>query len=1630
MTTQSDLVPQGEASAAEEQSKESARARAALVQEARELADGTDDLLTGDLLDHYWQRVYDGDVASRSAQELVAIPAGHVETAQQRQAGQDIVQVRERGEYRAVTVVTEDRPFLVDSTTHELHRLGWDVLGVIHPQLVVRRDAEGVLQGVRAWEPTGTLEEGEVLESWMDLTIRPATPSPRPEEICENLERVLEDVRVAVADWEPMRAEVQALAERMRTDPPSTVDAQEAAHAAELLAWLGDDHFTLLGIREYELAEVEGELGLRAEEGSGLGILRGDRALSHDVTKMRPEARAGAREPRPLTMTKANSRATVHRDAHLDYVGVRTFDDAGEVTGEIRILGLLTSSVYSASVREIPVVREKVQTVLDASGFSSTSHSGKDLVAVLENLPRDDLFQASASELEAIAHEVLWIHSARRPSVILRRDEFGRYITLLVYLPRDRYNTHVRRTMTAQLEEHFDTDLVEFTASVTDDAMARLRFVVRLPSGRDFGEINTEELEHNLLDATQTWDERVTEISETNGIDDAGLLPRLAALPQSYKEDFEPPVALEDLGRLEHLEDDDVAVHLYRDDKTESPDTDRRLKVYRRGPATLSDLLPVFTDFGLEVVDERPYLVRDDAAATRIYDVGLRAPSADLWDGGEFGDADDVARRFEDTFTATWGGGAESDSLNSLSLTAGLSWRQVVILRTYARYLRQAGSRFSLPYIEGAMTTNPKVARAFVAAFEARFDPTREGTVEERREASEEHLTELGELLDDVASLDHDRIIRGLVSVLRGTLRTNFYVADLDGEPKPYVSLKLSPRDIDLLPQPRPMFEIWVYGPSVEGVHLRFGPVARGGLRWSDRREDFRTEVLGLVKAQMVKNAVIVPSGSKGGFFAKQLPDPAEDRDAWMAEGKRAYTRFISGMLDVTDNLVEGEVVPARDVVRHDGDDTYLVVAADKGTASFSDLANSISEAYGFWLGDAFASGGSAGYDHKGMGITARGAWESVKRHFREMGHDTQSEDFTVVGIGDMGGDVFGNGMLRSEHIRLVGAFNHLHVFVDPTPDAAATFTERKRLFETPRTTWADFDPELISEGGGVFERSAKSVDITPQMREALGLDDEVEKLTPNELINALLKAPVDLVWNGGIGTYIKATDESNDSVGDRANDPIRINGSELRAKVVGEGGNLGATQLGRIEAARSGVRINTDAIDNSAGVATSDQEVNIKIPLNELVRKGELGQEERDELLLSMTEDVADRVLRDNYEQNVLLGNARAREARMAPVHQRLMKFLERNAGLDRELEFLPSTRELNRRIEDGHGLVSPEFAVLLAYAKLHLKDALLDSDLPDDEWFTSTLLEYLPPAMRERFPEQIMAHPLRREIIVNSVVNSMVNRGGITFAFRALEETGAQPDHVARAFVVAREVFDLRGFVEQVEALDNQVPTEAQTSMYLEFRRLLDRSMRWFVTSRPASMEIGSEIERFRESVAAVGPRVADMLHGQEAERFTTYRDRLTERGVPEELASTTAALLDVYSLLDVVSLAGELDQDVEELTRLYFAASEHFGFDRLLNEVAGLPESDRWGALARGALRDDLYGVHLELTRAIAASDAEGSPQERVQAWAEGNADAIARTEAMLDDIHALDEPGVAPLSVAVRTLRSVVQLGASS
>ncbi|WP_418607543.1 NAD-glutamate dehydrogenase [Georgenia sp. SUBG003] len=1182
--------------------------------------------------------------------------------------------------------------------------------------------------------------------------------------------------------------------------------------------------------------------------------------------------------------------------------------------------------------------------------------------------------------------------------------------------------------MEAVLKEAFDGVSVETSTRISASALAQLHVVVRAGHGETVRDVDVSELERRVAAATRTWEEDLVEAAGARLGEEGAALARSFAFPEGYKEDFDVVAATEDLRHLGRLTPDSLGLHLYRPDG--AGEEERRLKLYRRAEISLSAVLPIFQGLGLEVVDERPHTLADGAGSIYVYDFGLRGRAPEVWAGAP----DDVRDRLQEAFLAVWDRRAESDGFNALVLTAGLTWRQVVVIRAVAAYLRQTGSIFSREYVEAALRENSHLARLLVELFETRFDPAGPfgDAADDARAAAEEQIANrILAGLDDVASLDQDRIVRALLGVVRATLRTSYYQParpeDDGGDGHhPTVAFKLDPRSLPDLPAPRPLYEIWVYGPRVEGVHLRFGAVARGGLRWSDRREDFRTEILGLVKAQTVKNAVIVPAGSKGGFFPKNLPDPAADRDSWVAEGRAAYRLFISSMLDVTDNIVGGEVVPPAGVVRHDGDDPYLVVAADKGTAAFSDVANEVSQEYGFWLDDAFASGGSAGYDHKKMGITARGAWEAVRRHFRETGHDTQTKDFTVVGIGDMSGDVFGNGMLLSEHIRLVAAFDHRHVFLDPDPDPATSYAERRRLFELPRSSWADYDENLISEGGGVYPRTAKSVPVSPQVRERLGLDDGVTSLTPAELIRAVLTAPVDLLWNGGIGTYVKASSEANDRIGDRANDAIRVDGKDLRCRVVGEGGNLGASQLGRIEAALAGVRINTDAIDNSAGVDSSDHEVNIKILLTAVTKDGRMTLQERNELLGSMTDEVAGRVLRQNYEQSVLLGNARTQQHQMLGAHQRFMHWLEERGDLDRELEFLPSDAELARRAEAGRGLTSPEFAVLVAYAKLALKSDLLESDLPDEPWFETELRQYFPQALQDRFADEMSRHRLRREIIATRVANSVVNRGGITFVYRAMEETGAGAAEVARAFVVAREVFGIAPFVRAVEGLDNVVSTDAQSALYLEFRRLLDRAVRWFVQHRPDGIDVAAEIERFGPAVAELAPRMPDLLRGRSRAEAEERHRVMTEAGVPEDLARQGSVLVEQYGVLDVAELAGRTGQPLERVARMRVAVEQHFGVDTLLSRVGDLPEEERWDALARAALRDDLFAVLDILTATVLAETDDGDdPDARLDAWDAANGAYAERARATIEGIEGLEGASLAPLSVALRALRAGVR-----
>lgn len=1605
-------------------------------------------------LQRYYLHTAPEDLLDRDPVDVFGAALSHYRLAEQRPQGKAMVRVHtptveENGwtsSHSVVEVVTDDMPFLVDSVTNELSRQGRGIHVVIHPQVVVRRDLTGKLIEILgpdcdAHGPKTARPHDSLVESWIHVEIDRETDRADLKQITGDLQRVLSDVREAVEDWEKMRDAALRIADELPGEPTAPdLREYELEEARELLRWLADDHFTFLGYREYNLVDDD---ALAAVPGTGLGILRSDpvhhgqedaHPVSPSFNRLPADARAKAREHRLLVLTKANSRATVHRPSYLDYVGVKKFDADGNVVGERRFLGLFSSAAYTESVRRVPVIRRRVAEVLEGAGFSPNSHDGRDLLQILETYPRDELFQTPVDKLREIVTSVLYLQERRRLRLYLRQDEYGRYYSALVYLPRDRYTTGVRLRLIAILQEELNGTSVDFTAWNTESILSRIHFVVRVPQGTELPALtdaDVERIEGRLVEAARSWADGFGEalIAETGEERAAELLRRYGnSFPEGYKADHSPRSAVADLVRLERLSESDRDFDLSLYEPVGAGPGERRFKIYRQGEqVSLSAVLPVLQRLGVEVTDERPYELRcSDRTHAWIYDFGLRMPVST--GNGDTHLGDDARERFQDAFAAVWQGRAENDNFNTLVLSAGLTWRQAVVLRAYAKYLRQAGSTFSQDYMEDTLRNNVHTTRLLVSLFEARMSPARQTAGTELVDAM---LEELDGALDQVASLDEDRILRSFLTLIKATLRTNFFQSNDAGEPHAYVSMKFDPQAIPDLPAPRPAFEIWVYSPRVEGVHLRFGKVARGGLRWSDRREDFRTEVLGLVKAQMVKNTVIVPVGAKGGFVAKNLPDPSVDRDAWLAEGIASYKIFISALLDITDNMVAGEVVPPKGVVRHDEDDTYLVVAADKGTATFSDIANGVAQAYGFWLGDAFASGGSAGYDHKGMGITARGAWESVKRHFRELGHDTQTEDFTVVGVGDMSGDVFGNGMLLSEHIRLVAAFDHRHIFLDPTPDAATSYAERRRLFDLPRSSWADYDTALLSAGGGIHPRSAKSIPVNAHVREALGIEAGVTKMTPGDLMKAILQAPVDLLWNGGIGTYVKATAETHADVGDKANDAIRVNGADVRAKVIGEGGNLGLTQLGRIEFARVGAggeggKVNTDAIDNSAGVDTSDHEVNIKILLNSVVSDGDMTVKQRNALLAEMTDEVGGLVLRNNYAQNVALANAVAQAPSLLHAQQRFMRRLGREGLLDRALEFLPNDRQIRELLNNGKGLTQPELAVLFAYTKITVADELIHTELPDDPYLRRLLHAYFPAPLREKFGEQIDAHALRREIITTLLVNDTVNTGGSTFLHRLREETGAATEEIVRAQLAAREIFGMAEVWDAVEALDNKVAASVQTRVRLHSRRLVERGTRWLLNNRPQPLEITGTIELFRDRVTQVWAELPKLVRGADLEWYQSIMDELTGEGVPQELAAKVAGFSSAFPTLDIVAIADRTGVDPLDVAEVYYDLADRLDITQLMDRIIELPRADRWQSMARASIREDLFAAHAALTAdVLAAGGGDATPEERFKAWEERNAAIIGRARTTLDEIRGSDDFDLANLSVAMRTMRSLLR-----
>jgi glutamate dehydrogenase len=1585
--------------------------KSALVKKAAALAGELLDPAKHEAAKRFIARFYDhvppADVAERTPRNLYGAALSLWRFAERRRPGHPKVRVYNpdpladgwSSPHTIVEIVNDDMPFLVDSVTGAINASNRVVHLIIHPIFTVARAPDGRLCEL--------LDPGEagLSESWMQIEITPEKDRTDLARLTQTLSSVLADVRAAVEDWQPMRRVLREVIAELSADPPPVAPA-EVAEVQEFLRWLDDDNFTFLGYREYFFDGAShprhGPLGiLRDETHAVFGGLR-------DLSSLPAEVQDFVRRRELLVVTKSNRRATVHRNAHMDAIGVRRFGANAEVVGIRVFLGLFTSLAYSRDPRSIPLLRLKVRRIVERAGLSPTSHDGKALLHILDTFPRDELFQTDEDQLFETVTGILNLQERQRIAVFIRRDPLERFVSCLVYVPRDRYDSQLRDRFAAILEAAFAGRVSTLYSHLDESALARIHFVIRTTRG-SVPAVDAAALERRLAEAGRSWTDRVREVATAAfGEEDADArLRRFQSFPVAYQARTDPAQAVADLRRIGAVQAGSaLEVSLHHRAEGGLPG----LRLYRaKEPVALSDVLPIIENLGLRVIAEEPFRIDCvDGAAVWIHEFQLSGITLLTSVSAA------IRARFEEALVAVWTGRVENDGFNRLVLGAGLSARQVAVLRLYAKLARQAGIAFSQPYMEDALSGNPEIARRLLQLFETRFDPG-------RADASFAAISEIQAIdhaLDAVASLDEDRILRTYLTLILRTVRTNYFQTLPSGAPKPYLAIKLASSEIDFLPRPRPLFEIYVYSPRIEGVHMRAGKVARGGIRWSDRKEDFRTEILGLMKAQTIKNAVIVPVGSKGGFIVKQ---PPQSRDRLGDEAIECYKTLIRGMLDLTDNILSDgpgrhRVVPPPRVVRHDQDDPYLVVAADKGTATFSDFANAIAEEYRFWLGDAFASGGSAGYDHKAMGITARGAWELVKRHFRELGRNIEKGELSVVGVGDMSGDVFGNGVLMSRHLRLLGAFDHRHVFVDPDPDPERSFAERLRLFRLPRSSWADYDPTLISRGGGVFERSAKSVAISPEMKRRF--DIEADHLTPAELIRKLLAARVDLLWFGGVGTFVKAPAETHTEVGDHANDAVRINADEIRAKVVGEGANLAVTQRGRVAFALAGGRINTDAIDNSAGVDTSDHEVNIKILLDQAIASGALTAEEREPLLAAMAGDVASLVLRDNYLQGEALSLAEARGIIPLDRQVRMIRDLERSGRLDRELECLPDDETLAARSAQGVGLVRPELAVLLAYAKMTLYDELVASALPDMPELAGELSGYFPAAMRERLGSQIATHPLRREIIATVVTNDLVNRARITFIHDMRARTGRSAPEIAQAYTIVREVFELRPRWSQIEALDDKVAAQVQIDMLLDIADLIEHAAAWLLYRK--RLQIGREIDQFAPSTASLAASLVELLPPRDCSLVVERSRRLTEAGVPDALAAWVGGTMFLAAALEIADLAHGSRQPLDRAARVYYGVGAQFALDEMRTAARRLRAETTWQKQAIEATVDDLFALQADLASRILSSDCAAQP-EPLAAWSAAHAAALSPAEPLIRELRSAASPDLAMLVVAARQLR---------
>lgn len=1571
-----------------------------------------------------------GDLYHRSMAELFGMVQSHWALMKHCDNPESICQLRvynpdfERDGWRSshtvVELVAKDMPFIIDSMRMEMARLGFTVhLMIYMGGIKVSRDSEGYVTNVAPYHASHKPAMQNEAPVYMEID-RQTDPAVL-EMIQDNLRRVLSDVQATVEDWVPMQKRVRASIETLRQFEASDVlPVDELNESIAFLEWLLDGQFTFLGVRDYDVVGNGEDMALRLVKKSGLGVLRDDsesKMYRQFADMPEPARELMLSSEQLLVISKTNTLSTVHRHAYTDYIGIKQFDSSGKLVGERRIIGLYTSTAYSSHPKAIPFLRHKVASILKQSGLPPKSHAGKDLMHILETFPRDDLFQATTNELYDIAVGILNLQERQKTSVFVREDAYGRYVSCLVYVPRDNFNSQVILAIQDMLMDTFNGVEANYTTYFYTPILTRIHYIIRIKPKKKL-RYHLDDLELNLIEVTRSWQDGFREcVAEYFGEGKANqIIAKYArAFPAGYRETFSAMNAVIDIEHIESLSGQhELGMSLYRPLGPEKQEL--KFKLFRYGSTMpLSDALPILENMGLRVIGEQPYqLVFKDQSTLWINDFSMTSPKDVAFD------IDKVRTIFQETFDHVWLGDAENDAFNALVLRAELSWREIALLRAYTKYLRQTGFTYSPAYVAEALTTYPGIAKLLVQYFHQCFSPE---LASENLDACEKIEAQVLEKIDDVLLLDEDRIFRRILVVMKATLRTNFYQLDENGQQKSHITFKLSPERIPELPLPLPKYEIFVYSPHFEGVHLRAAKVARGGLRWSDRREDFRTEVLGLMKAQQVKNAVIVPAGAKGGFVPKNLPLDGS-REAIMDEAIRCYRGFIQGLLDVTDNLVDGNVVPPNDVIRYDDDDPYLVVAADKGTASFSDIANKIAVDHGFWLGDAFASGGSTGYDHKKMGITARGAWVSAERHFQGLGFNVNDTEISVVGIGDMAGDVFGNGVLLSKHLKLVCAFNHLHIFIDPNPDVAKSFEERKRLFALPRSSWTDYNPELISKGGGVFSRAAKSIALTKEIRTLLDVTDE--RMTPNELITAILKSPVDMIWNGGIGTFVKSHTESNEHVGDRTNDVLRINANQLRARAVVEGGNLGLTQLARMEFALNGGLINTDFIDNSAGVDSSDHEVNIKILLNKVVSEGDMTEKQRNSLLAKMTNEVAQLVLKNNYYQNQGVSFLSELSHKHMNLYMQYIDAQEQAGKLKRKLEYLPSNKVLIDRRAKGLGLTRPEISVLFSYSKIILEEAIGSSDLVDDPALASYVFRAFPKEIRKKFGAFVLQHQLRKEILSTQLSNHVVTQMGITFIYQMQDETAAAVSDIVRAFIAVYEIFDISDIYAQIQSLDYTIDMAIQYEMIDDVMRLVRRATRWMLRCGRDYSDLEETIAHFKPRVKDLYKRIPKLLLGGDKDYFESRQDALMNSGVPDELSLRIAGIKSVYHALNIILAASSDQVELKKVAKIYFTLVDRLDLHWFRDKINAHPVSHHWSVLAKAAFKADLDWILRQLTMGVVKlDDPAKSVSMRVDAWIECHKELMQRWQLILTGLRNDDATDFSIISVAIRELFDLAQ-----